>query len=62
MQELGEPQIVQMSEPPASEWARLICKLRWIGLDDEARRLENAVSTLAPDKRDSVCSGPFSTD
>ena len=30
------------------ELAQLIRKLRWIGLDDEARRLELAVSTLPP--------------
>lgn len=44
------------------EWARLIRKLRWIGLDDEARRLELAVSTLPPEERGSVSVGPFSTD
>ena len=40
----------------------LIRKLRWIGLDDEARRLELAVSTLPPEERGSVSVGPFSTD
>jgi hypothetical protein len=44
------------------EWARLIRKLRWIGLDDEARRLELAVLTLPPEERGSVSAGPFSTD
>jgi hypothetical protein len=44
------------------EWAELIRKLRWIGLDDEARRLERAVSTLPPEERGSVSVGPFSTD
>jgi hypothetical protein len=44
------------------EWAKLIRKLRWIGLDDEARRLELAVSTLPRDERGSVSVGPFSTD
>jgi hypothetical protein len=41
---------------------KLIRKLRWIGLEDEARRLELAVSTLPPEQRDSVSVGPFSTD
>jgi hypothetical protein len=36
--------------------------LLWIGLDDEARRLELAVSTLPPEERGSVSVGPFSTD
>ena len=44
------------------EWGKLIRKLRWIGLEDEARRLELAVSTLPPEERDSVSIGPFSTD
>jgi hypothetical protein len=44
------------------DWGKLIRKLRWIGLEDEARRLELAVSTLPPEQRDSVSVGPFSTD
>jgi hypothetical protein len=32
------------------EWAKLIRKLRWIGLEKEARRLERALSTLPPEK------------
>ena len=28
------------------DWAKLIHKLRWIGLEDEARSLQLAVSTL----------------
>ena len=44
------------------ELAQLIRKLRWIGLDDEARRLELAVSTLPPEERGSVSIGPFSAD
>jgi hypothetical protein len=47
---------------PSREWAKLIRKLRWIGLDDEARRLELAVSTLPPEERGTVSIGPFSTD
>jgi hypothetical protein len=47
---------------PSREWAKLIRKLRWIGLDDEARRLELAVSTLPPEERGTVSVGPFSTD
>ena len=41
------------------ELAQLIRKLRWIGLDDEARRLELAVSTLPPEERGSVSVEPF---
>jgi hypothetical protein len=48
--------------PIPHDWARLIRKLRWIGMEEEAERLEFAVSTLPPEKRDSVSSGPFNTD
>jgi hypothetical protein len=44
------------------EWEKLIRKLRWIGLEDEARRLELAVSTLPPEERGSVSADPLSTD
>ncbi len=40
----------------------MIRKLRWIGMEEEAERLEFAVSTLPPEKRGTVCSGPFNTD
>ena len=32
------------------DWARLILKLRWIGLEDEAKRLESAMATLRPEE------------
>jgi hypothetical protein len=47
---------------PSHEWATLISKLRWMGLEDEARRLEQAVSALPPEERGCVSAGPFSTD
>jgi hypothetical protein len=49
---------------PSGEWAKLIRKLRWIGLEDEAQRLQQALSTLPAEQRakGSVCEGPFSTD
>ncbi len=54
------------TRPPAQrapgEWAKLIRKLRWIGLEDEARSLQLAVSTLPAEERGSVSVGPFSTD
>jgi hypothetical protein len=54
------------AHPPAQrepgEWAKLIRKLRWIGLEDEARSLQLAVSTLPMEERGSVSVGPFSTD
>jgi hypothetical protein len=44
------------------ECAKLIRKLRWIGLDEEAHRLELAVRSLLPAERQAVSSGPFETD
>jgi hypothetical protein len=44
------------------DWARLIRKLRWIGMEEEAKRLELVVSTLPPETRGDVDFGPFSTD
>ena len=47
---------------PSDDWAKLIRKLRWIGLEDEANRLQDAVRTFPPEKRGTVSVGPFSTD
>jgi len=58
-QEVDRPLAAQRAP---GEWAKLIRKLRWIGLEDEARSLERAVSTLPTEKRGSVSAGPFSTD
>ncbi len=57
-----ENDISRLQERPASEWATLIRKLRWIGMDNEAQRLERAVSTLPPEQRGSVSAGSFATD
>jgi hypothetical protein len=43
-------------------YAELILKLRWIGLDDEARQVQQALQTLPPEERETVSIGPFSTD
>ncbi len=44
------------------ECAKLIRKLRWIGMDEEAHRLELAVRSLAPGERPIVPPGPTETD
>ena len=53
-----------VTEKPAEnrfprEWMHLILKLRWIGLDDDARRLETAVGMLPPKDRGSALVSPF---
>jgi hypothetical protein len=62
MQQVQADNVLRVDQRPSCEWAKLIRKLRWIGLEDEARRLELAVSTLPPEDRGSVSVGPFSTD
>ena len=48
--------------PESRQCMQLILKLRWIGLYDEADRLEHAARTLAPDDRGTVLAEPASTD
>ena len=62
MGQAGENEASFIDRQSLHEWGKLIRKLRWIGLEDEARRLEQAVSTLPPEERGSVSAGPFSTD
>ena len=42
--------------------AKLINKLRWIGMEDEAHRLEVVMSLLPPEQRGIVSAGPICTD
>jgi hypothetical protein len=62
MQQACDSVVTLSDQRPACEWAKLIRKLRWIGLEDEARRLEQAVSTVPPEQRGSVSAEPSSTD
>jgi hypothetical protein len=62
MERARENEAKSINRRSSREWENLIRKLRWIGLDDAARRLELAVSTLPPEERGSVSVGPFSTD
>jgi hypothetical protein len=45
-----------------AELGKLIRKLRWIGMDDEALRLQRVMRMLPVEERGSVSIGPFSTD
>jgi hypothetical protein len=58
---LNEP-VVSAARPLPHYWTRLIQKLRSIGLEKEAKKLELALKTLPPDEKCSVSFGPFSTD
>jgi hypothetical protein len=54
-------EIASQAQPLPRDWARLIQKLRWIGLDDEAARLE-AVSKLPLNQRCELNLDPADTD
>ncbi|MGB9388443.1 MAG: hypothetical protein WCB70_00400 [Xanthobacteraceae bacterium] len=55
-------EIANQAQPLPRDWARLIQKLRWIGLDDEAARLEWAISNLPPEQRCELSLDPADTD
>jgi hypothetical protein len=46
----------------SNELVRLIIKLRWMGLEDEADCIENKVASLTVPRADSVCAAPGETD
>jgi hypothetical protein len=62
MQQAQETKPQPREQRSPGDWVKLIRKLRWIGLEDEARALQLAVSTLPAEQRGSVSAGPFSTD
>jgi hypothetical protein len=47
---------------PPHDWAKLIRKLRWIGMEEEAQNLQLALRSMSPEERGTVSAGPFSTD
>ena len=49
------------SQPPR-DWARLLRKLRWIGLEVEAERLEVAVCAVPPEQRSGAAVASSDTD
>jgi hypothetical protein len=55
-------EIASQARPLPRDWARLIQNLRWISLDDEATRLEWAVSKLPLEQRCELNLGPADTD
>ena len=61
MNQLHAQTLIAMSHRP-NELAKLILKLRWIGMEDEAHQLERVVASLPRDQRGTVSAGPFSTD
>lgn len=60
--EITPTNMPSLEQRGSRQWAQLILKLRWMGLEDEARRLERALSTIPSEERGTVAVGPFSTD
>ena len=61
MEKTRHKRTVCINQQP-EEWAKLIRKLRWIGMEEEAHHLQMAVSSLPPHERYAVLAGSFSTD
>jgi hypothetical protein len=53
---------IDISAVPSSELVKMVRKLRWIGMEEEARRLQTALSAVPSDERETVLAGPPSTD
>jgi hypothetical protein len=62
MLQLRETYSLAIDHDQSGDWAKLIRKLRWIGMEEEAERLQQAVSTLPPDERGCVAAEPYGTD
>jgi DNA-directed RNA polymerase specialized sigma24 family protein len=46
----------------SGELVKMVRKLRWIGMEEEAKRMQLALNALPPDRRETVLAGPPSTD
>jgi hypothetical protein len=51
-----------MTERPGDRYWRLICKLRWIGMDDDAAKIQAKLQLLPNEKRGTVFAEPPDTD
>jgi hypothetical protein len=57
-----QPNVLHSIPAPSMELVKLIRKLRWIGLVEEAHQLEIALSKIPPDDRAAVLGNAPSTD
>jgi hypothetical protein len=46
----------------SGDCTKLLSKLRWAGLEDEAQELQRALRRIPAEQRGTVSAGPFSTD
>jgi hypothetical protein len=61
MEQRRHKQTVRINPQP-QDLAKLIRKLRWIGMEEEAHHLQMAVCSLPPHERYAVLAAPFNTD
>ncbi len=52
---------ISMNDVPC-DWAKLIRKLRWIGMEEEANELQQALRSLPLEQRGILFPEPYSTD
>jgi hypothetical protein len=58
-----KPYVDDVTKPERpDDWSKLVRKLRWIGMEEEAKRLQLALRSLPAEQRGTVSAGPFSTD
>jgi hypothetical protein len=62
MLQTREAYVLSFSHDPSDDWIKLIRKLRWIGMEEEAQRLQQAVSSLHGTNQGCVLAEPFCTD
>jgi hypothetical protein len=62
MEQAHDSGVISIDQQSPREWAKLLRKLRWVGLEEEARHLELALSTLPPEQRGDVLVESSSTD
>ena len=54
--------VIPIDRGSSCEWAKLIDKLRRVGLESQARRLQMAVNMLPPKERCGLPAEPFAAD
>ena len=62
MGQMRKDRVLATDQKPSRDWAKLIRKLRRIGLESNARRLEIALTSLPAGERGVLKEGPGSTD
>jgi len=58
----GDAPKLTVEERQPDEVVKLIRKLRWIGLESEAKELQDVLEGLPSPRRGSLVAGPHSTD